>query len=156
MCSCFGGRGKERNKEAFFLIKGPFCFVFSNEQASAPKYAVCLQSMRPCLHKCAGRSGHADVLLETSLGDVEYECSFSSEETATAFKNAVEKQATKARTEATEKRLGHTHLLKEMRSSYHFAEQVAKKKELEQPSGPLTTEEVIATMPADIYLLAET
>lgn len=137
-CSCFGGRG-DGHKERYFLIKGPFCFVFSNKVASSPKYAVGLQNMKP-------NRQNATVVLETSLGDLEYEFTFASEEMAKKFKIAVEKQAATAQAEVTQKRLGHEHLLRKP-SSVMFAEQIAKTKEREQPDAPLSTQEVLSNMP---------
>jgi len=137
-CSCFGGRS-DGNKERYFLIKGPFCFVFSNKDASSPKYALGLQNFKP-------NRQNSTVLLETSLGDVEYEFTFASDEMAKEFKIAVEKQAATAQAEVTQKRLGHEHLLQK-RPSVMYAEQIARTKEREQPDAPLSTQEVLANMP---------
>ena len=128
-------------EERYFLIKGPFCFVFSSEDASSPKYAVGLQNMRA---KLQNQSGH--VTLETSLGDVKYEFTFANEELAKDFSGAVEKEAATAQAEVTRRRLGHAHLLQEQ-SSIQFAEKIAKTKECEQPDAPLTAQEVMANMP---------
>ena len=138
LCTCFGKSG-ENNNERYFLIKGPFCFVFAKQDASSPKYAVGLQGMKANAQKTT-------VLLEKILGDVAYEFTFASEQVATEFAAAVQQQAATAQAEMTQKRLGHEHLLQK-RSSIVFAEQIAKTKESEQPDAPLSTKEVLANMP---------
>ena len=138
LCSCFGKSG-ESSTERYFLIKGPFCFVFTNKDASSPKYAVGLQGMKADRQKTT-------VLLESTLGDIEYEFTFATESLATEFATAVEQQVATAQAEVAQKRLGHEHLLHK-RSSVVFAEQIAKTKEREQPDAPLSTQEVLAGMP---------
>ena len=146
VCGCFGGGGgsakKESNKERLVLIKGPFCFVFKNEQAASPKYAISLQSM-----KAASKSSNTHmVMLETSLGDTEYEFTFQNEDAAKRFRSAVKEQAAVAQTEQIRKRLGHEHLLNK-RSSIRYAESIATKKIDDQPSAPLKVDEVMMNMP---------
>jgi hypothetical protein len=146
-CGCFGsGGGSEDRKERFLLIKGPFCFVFTSEDAPSPKYAVGLQAMRPKVKAAAGRDGRVTVLLENSLGDLQYEASFASEEIANQFKAAVEQQAAAGEAEAARIRLGHGGLVKK-RASTVFAAAIAKEKERAQPDVPLTTTDIIANMP---------
>ena len=138
LCNCFGKSG-ESNKERYFLIKGPFCFVFTQKDASSPKYAVGFQGMRANRQKTT-------VLLESALGDTEYEFTFATESMATEFATAVEQQVATAQAEVAKKRLGHEHLLQK-RSSVVFAEQIAKTKECEQPDAPLSSQEVLTSMP---------
>lgn len=121
------------------MIKGPFCFVFANEAAPAPKYAIGLEHMKPKV-----KSNTVD--LETTLGDVEYKVEFESSEIAKRFAAAVEEQSEKAQTEEVRKHLGHENLVKK-RASCQYAEAVGKKKVKDQPDAPITTQEVMENMP---------
>jgi len=145
-CGCFGGgRGRRsHSKERYLLIKGPFCFVFSDKEASSPKYAVDLQNLHAKLHN-SSRRGQVIVQLQTTLGDAEYKIMFASEAEAEEFSAAVDKGSAMALSEATRKRLGHPLLQK--RSSWLFAEQIAKTKKCEQPEAPVSTEEAMANLP---------
>jgi hypothetical protein len=58
------------------LIKGPFCFVFPDEDSEAPKYAISLAYMTPKARPA--KMGKLAVALESSLGDVEFVFIFSS------------------------------------------------------------------------------
>jgi len=144
LCFCFGG-GRDRRKEHFLLIKGPFCFVFGSEDSPSPKYAIGLQFMK-AKKKEAARDGHVMVLLENNLGDLEYEFCFESEQIAKKFCTVVERQAASAQAEVVRKRLGHENLMVK-RTSMRFAEDIAKQKESDQPDAPVSTEEIIANMP---------
>lgn len=143
-CFCFGG--SEENVDRLVLIKGPFCFIFVNEEAPSPKYAIGLQYMRtevkPASH------GRVPVLLTDNLGDVQFEFSFAQEDVAKEFSRAVKEQASAAETEEVRKRLGHEHLLNK-RSSVRYAESIAKKKIEDAPEKRLTTEEIVGSMPID-------
>lgn len=123
-CGCFGGKD---TKEKLLLIKGPFCFVFHNEDDLAPKYAISLAHM-----KAKNQAQSLVVTLETNLGDTEYEISFVEEKSAKDFVFAVTQQAARGETEEVRKRLGHDHLLSK-RASVRFAEKVALKKVEDQP-----------------------
>jgi hypothetical protein len=142
---CFGGGSREDNKERFFLIKGPFCFVFASEDAPSAKYVIGLQNMCAIINP-AGHDLRVTVLLENHFGDQEYEFSFESEKLAKRFKAAVEVQASSAEVEAVRKRLGHEHLILK-RSSIMFAETIAMDKVSAQPDLPVSMEEVFANMP---------
>ena len=149
---CCGVAGSDNDhKERFLLIKGPFCFVFSSEEAPSPKYAVGLQCMRANVKQQSASgsgSGRVKVLLENHLGDLDYEFSFENESIANQFKSAVEKEAASAQVEAVRKRLGHENLLIK-RASVVFAENIAKAKESEQPDAPVTTKEIMENMPLE-------
>lgn len=152
-CGCCAGSSDDGDhKERFLLIKGPFCFVFSNEEAPSPKYAVGLQCMRANVKQQSAtghiRGGRVTVWLENHLGDLQYEFSFENEDIANQFKSAVEKEAASAQVEAVRKRLGHENLITK-RASIMFAENIAKEKESEQPDAPVTTKEIIENMPLE-------
>lgn len=134
-----------RPKESYLLVKGPFCFVFSSKDAPSPKYAIGLQNMQATV-RSGGLSGRTLVLLDERLGDVNYELSFQTEDIAKVFKSAVESEASSAQVEAVRKRLGHENLLTK-RASLIFAETIAKEKISDQPAAPVSTSELLATMP---------
>ena len=142
-CLCFGG-GDDGNKDRLIFIKGPFCFVFSDEQAAAPKYAIGLQYMRP--EAVTSQQGRFPVILKDTLGDVQFEVTFTTEDDATRFARAVKDQASAAETEEVRKRLGHEHLLNK-RSSVRYAESIAKKKVEDQPDKPVSAQEIVDNMP---------
>ena len=123
------------------LVKGPFCFVFVNENASSPKYAISLAHL-----KATTKSPKA-VDLESSLGDVQYELTFATAESAESFAMAVTSQAAAEEVEEVRKRLGHEHLLTK-RSSVRYAESVAVRKVKEAPDIPVSTEDMLAGMVA--------
>lgn len=89
--SCFGfGR---RSKKVYLLIKGPHIFVFANESASAPNYAIPLKHERVEVMDVKGDSQM--VTLESSLGDVLYEFKFDlkeNRELANNFGRVLEEQ----------------------------------------------------------------
>jgi len=142
-CAFF--RGGREWKERFLLIKGPFYFVFADENGQSPKYAVGLQYMKPDV-KHPNSKGHTLVLLQTNLGDTQYEICFQSEEVAKQFGAVVVEQSLAAETEEVRKRLGHENLLNQ-RKSLHYAETIALKKIEEQPDKPVSTEEIMTNMP---------
>jgi len=144
-CFCLGGgSGGDENKDRLLLIKGTFCFVFSNNDPQSPKYAIALQYMRPEVKPA--RLGRYPVILSDNVGDVNYELSFETEEIAKEFARVVREQAETAETEQVRKRLGHEHLLNK-RASVRYAQTVAEKKVKEQPDKPITTEEIANNMP---------
>jgi hypothetical protein len=122
-------------------VKGPFCFIFSDETAKAPKYAISLVNMKGAFKN--GIPSSCEVYLETVLGDMEYEFTFDDNSSAKLFLKAVDEESTAAGTEAIRKRLGHEHLLNK-RSSIRFAESVARKKVDEAPDRPISTEQILA------------
>jgi hypothetical protein len=143
-CGCF--RHDDSTKERLILIKGPFCFVFKNEDAAAPKYAISLAYLKALKRKPS--HGVTVVTLETELGDVEYEIRFSEEDPAKAFAVAANKQAAKGVTDEARKRLGHGHLI--IRSkSVKYAEKIAIGKISAQPekNERLTAEELVGLNP---------
>eukprot|EP00978_Attheya_sp_CCMP212_P013304 scaffold33427_cov44-Attheya_sp.AAC.2 len=143
-CGCFGG-GKE--KTLFLLIKGPFCFVFSKETSSSPKYAISLMNMTTDV-KDPSR-GQQTVLLESSLGDVEYTFVFSTAEfadIADRFSATVSQQAQAALTKQVRERLGHNHLINN-RASIFVAEKIALSKLDDQPEVPVTAADVMSSVP---------
>ncbi len=89
-CNCFGG-GSSDTKEKFILVKGPFCFVFAEETAQAPKYAISLAHLKAAAREPI--NGHTVVTLETNLGDIEYEIGFMEEKSAKEFATEVTQQA---------------------------------------------------------------
>jgi hypothetical protein len=143
-CGCSGVR--KEDKDRYILVKGPFCFVFTNEDSSSPKYAIGLQNMRAEVkHAGAGSRGH--VLLETNLGDMEYELSFATEAIAREFASTVQEQCAAATSEIVRKRLGHEHMLTK-RSSVRYAESVAVKKFADQPDAPVSAQEIMSNLPS--------
>mmetsp|Transcript_13048 Transcript_13048/g.17157 ORF Transcript_13048/g.17157 Transcript_13048/m.17157 type:complete len:148 (-) Transcript_13048:1054-1497(-) len=142
MCGCFGGSDGEPEKERYVLIKGPFCFVFSNVDAPAPKYAISLAHMKAEVMP----RGSSTAVLETTLGDVDYKFLFDNEEIAKKFVSAVLKEAQAAANESVKKRLGHEHLLHKHKS-VRYAESVAMKKLDDQPEAPISASEMVDAMP---------
>mmetsp|Transcript_17807 Transcript_17807/g.29444 ORF Transcript_17807/g.29444 Transcript_17807/m.29444 type:complete len:236 (-) Transcript_17807:1126-1833(-) len=141
-CGCLGG-GSRIDTDVIILIKGPFCFIFKNEAASTPRYAINLAHMKAKTQSAP--SGRHPVALETNLGDIEYEVYLKDEETAELFQTTVSQQAADGETDEVRKRLGHGHLLNK-RASIRFAESVATKKIEDQPEAPVSTEEIFANM----------
>eukprot|EP00980_Cylindrotheca_fusiformis_P007058 scaffold1481_cov137-Cylindrotheca_fusiformis.AAC.12 len=127
-CGCYrrGGDTLER----FILVKGPFCFVFKNEDSPAPKYAFSFAHMTA--HKQKPSHGIAVVFLQTALGDVEYEMRFSDDLEAAKFAATANEQAAKGESEEARKRLGHEHLLHRTKS-VRRAETIAVGKIAAQP-----------------------
>jgi len=147
---CCGGLffgGSDPMKERYILVKGTGCFVFASETALSPLYAIKLDHMAAELKDKNHHEGRTLVLLRAggTLGDVQYEISFSTPDTATAFQKAVTEQASLAATDETRKRLGHDHLISK-RASVRYAESIAKSKEKEQPDKPVTRDEVLKNM----------
>jgi ribosomal protein L27 len=143
-CGCFGG-GKD--KTLFLLIKGPFCFVFSKETSSSPKYAISLMGMTTDV-KPPSR-GQQTVLFESNLGDVEYTFVFSTAEfadIAERFAATVSQQAQAAQTKQVRERLGHNHLINN-RASIFVAEKIALSKLDDQPDVPVSAADVMSSVP---------
>ena len=98
-CCCMGGG--EDTKTKLMLIKGVHCFVYKDENAPSPKYTIPLAHLRA--KKRNPSMGLTMVQLQSNLGDVEYEVSFSDEDVAKEFESAVNKQATVAETQEVRK-----------------------------------------------------
>lgn len=87
------------------------------------------------------------VVLETSLGDPQYEIRFKDPEFAHRFEDTVLKVTLTAESDIVRKRLGHENLLS-TRKSVAYAEEIALKKYLnEQPPVPISATEMIDAMP---------
>ena len=142
MFGCCGCSSSEIGKERFLLIKGPFCFVFISKDDPAPKYAVGLQSMQAQLKN----SSSPVVVLQTELGDIEYEFAFHDMETAKLLKVAMDSECASAQVAAVRKRLGHEHLLSK-RTSLIFAETIAMEKLSDQPDAPISNREITSVIP---------
>ncbi len=97
-CLNFYFAGFSQKKERFLLIKGSALFVFAVENDTTPKYAVKLEYM-----KAVSSEDTKTVLLETSLGDIEYKFTFPDDETATKFSLAVSRAASVAETNIVKK-----------------------------------------------------
>jgi hypothetical protein len=121
VCGWFG-KCKGKN-ESLILVKGPFCFVFVNGNAPSPKYAIALTEIRAQV-KHPASSGR--VLLESPLGDVEYELAFATKEIAEEFADAVRIEHSAATEEAIRQRKGHNHLTTARSSSVVYAGAVAR------------------------------
>lgn len=127
------------------MIKGPFCFVFKTETSASPIYAISLSHMKAKQNAPNSTRGDHSVVLETTLGDVEYEFVFATADTAEKFETAALGQAAAGEADLVRKRLGHEHLLRK-RASVRFAESVAMKKVDDQPEAPVSGEEIMANM----------
>lgn len=145
-CCCFGSAGLDKNVIVF--IKGPFCFVYKDDKAAAPKYAISLSQMKSSVKEPT--HGKFPVTLGTLLGDVDYEIFFADQETANLFSHVVSEQASASETEAIRKRLGHEHLLHK-RASVRYAETIAMKKINDQPDAPVTTVELMDTVQMEAF-----
>ena len=128
--SCFGfGR---RSKKVYLLIKGPHIFVFANESASAPNYAIPLKHERVEVMDVKGDSQM--VTLESSLGDVLYEFKFDlkeNRELANNFGRVLEEQIAVGNVDEVKERLGHGR--GNNSKSLAYAKAIGDKKEKEQP-----------------------
>ena len=142
-CGCFGLSPED--KDRYILVKGPFIFVFTSEASDSPKYAIGLQNMGAKV-KQAGAGSRGHVLLETNMGEMEYELSFATQAIAQEFAMIVTEQSATATSEAVRKRLGHDHLLNK-RSSLVYAETVALQKVADQPDAPVSTQEILSNIP---------
>lgn len=94
------------DKSVFVMIKGPFCFVFKNEKASSPKYAIELARMKAEVRDSASSGTVAVVALQSSLGDDEYLFRFPAKENpdvGTEFAQEVQKQAAAGEAEMVRK-----------------------------------------------------
>ncbi len=134
---------RQRNWQGtIFTNQGSIHFVFAAKDDSAPKYAVGLQSINAKLKS----NNSTVVVLEGTLGDVEYEFGFNDPETAKVFKAAIDAESASAQVVEVRKRLGHEHLLSK-RSSLRFAETVALEKLSAQPKVPITSRDIAAELP---------
>ncbi|KAL7576663.1 hypothetical protein ACA910_005592 [Epithemia clementina (nom. ined.)] len=154
--TCCGSGNSNPWVDRYLVIKGPFCFVFVQEDAPAPQYAIQLAGMvadqpqqqhsSTAAHVVAHHPKDSWIVLlrAGAVGDVQYEVSFSGGESlAQQFATVVQQQAAIAATEETRKRLGHGHLIQK-RESVRFAETVAARKEKEQPEKPISRQEILA------------
>ena len=140
-CSClvFGGGGNSDKSEKLILLKGPFCFVFKNAASSSPLYAVNLVDLK------SERKGII-ALLQSGLGDTQYELRFADEDQASKFCKTATKLAKVGQSDEVRKKLGHGHLLNHTKSVM-FAASVANKKLEDQPSAPFDNQEVMQNVP---------
>lgn len=151
----FGTVEESTKKPRFLLIKGNSLFVFANEDAAAPKYAIALanHTVEEEDHTQHLGSHHTDVLLKTSLGDVEYRFIFYTKENkdeVEKFMSAVKNASAEGTVENVKKELGHGHLLQK-RASDAFANKVAEEKLKDQPHEPINVSEAMAAFPAAPY-----
>mmetsp|Transcript_23688 Transcript_23688/g.66166 ORF Transcript_23688/g.66166 Transcript_23688/m.66166 type:complete len:186 (-) Transcript_23688:176-733(-) len=136
---------KNSTREQRIVIKGPFCFVYEDEDDPSPTYALSLAQLTPVqTSKHIAVSGemakgnknksgrYVMVKLESSLGDAEYTVGLPNQEIASDFIATVEVQAAAGEAEEIRKELGHEHLMYK-RSSVKFAQQVATRKTKKQP-----------------------
>ena len=113
-----------QENDVIILIKGPFCFVYSDDKAPAPKFAISLSNLKASVQESS--HGNFPVSLQTLLGDVEYQIFFAEKEMADLFSRVVGEQASAGETELIKKRLGHEHLLSK-RASVRYAESIDRK-----------------------------
>uniref|UniRef100_A0A7S3P793 Uncharacterized protein n=1 Tax=Amphora coffeiformis TaxID=265554 RepID=A0A7S3P793_9STRA len=140
-CGCWGGGSSEDFKSRYIVIKGPFCFVFQNETASSPSYAIRLHHMSSERDK----GSRVVTLRESIRTDAHFMITLDSEDKAAELHRTIRRMTAEAETEDIRKRLGHGHLLNK-RSSVRFAEAVATQKTQDQPEVPVTTTEMLATI----------
>ena len=133
LCALFGGNNKT---EKFIVLKGQFCFVYNIKTSNSPMYSIELVNLR------ASNKGRF-VLLQTVLGDSEYEFTFKNEDTAERFSKKVNFLARAAKCDETRKKLGHEKLFNTTKSNL-FAQAVGKTKLDDQPSAPITAIEVLS------------
>jgi len=158
-CCC-----KEKDGLYFLLIKGYHCFVFTNEEGKAPKYAIELMNRKATIQPshdsiipsiphpgAANDTTYTTIHLETNLGDIEYKFTFANmdDDLASKFCNAVAVASNMASTEQVRKRLGHEGLLNK-RSSVKFAQAIGAAKAKDQPDAPVGAGEVMAGMPSPV------
>jgi len=124
-------------KPRFLLIKGNSLFAFISEDAPTPKYAISLARMQAEAEEES--HGYTDVLLKTSLGDVEYRIIFNTKEDKASidkFLIAVRKASSGARTaDAT-------------RASTAYANDIAMEKVKDQPDAPINIADAMSNMPS--------
>mmetsp|Transcript_19685 Transcript_19685/g.42832 ORF Transcript_19685/g.42832 Transcript_19685/m.42832 type:complete len:261 (+) Transcript_19685:266-1048(+) len=160
--SCFG---KKKDGLYFLLIKGYHCFVFKDEEAKSPKFAIELTNRKAVIqpsresfiphvpHPGADRNTtYTTIHLETGLGDIEYKFTFANMEDglASKFCDVVSAASNEAITEQVRKRLGHEGLLSK-RASVRYANTIGAEKTRDQPEAPVGTGEVLAEMPVPGY-----
>lgn len=137
-----------QENDVIILIKGPFCFVYSDDKAPAPKFAISLSNLKASVQESS--HGNFPVSLQTLLGDVEYQIFFAEKEMADLFSRVVGEQASAGETELIKKRLGHEHLLSK-RASVRYAESIAMKKVGDQPSAPVTSNDLMDVNPIQVF-----
>mmetsp|Transcript_39552 Transcript_39552/g.95627 ORF Transcript_39552/g.95627 Transcript_39552/m.95627 type:complete len:239 (+) Transcript_39552:92-808(+) len=130
------GKMNKKNdpKERFLLIKGAFCFVFKDELSPAPKYAIRLAHTKTRVTSVTRRM--TTVVMETSLGELEYEFVFSREKYAIGFAATANQMAARGETEEIQKRLGQEHLILHQSKSVRYAEKIAIEKMDDEPDKP--------------------
>lgn len=154
-CCVLCKRSKEDYK--YVLIKGTSCFVFSNENAPSPKYAIPLERLHT--ERTKGSSDDVDttsslpstVRLIRALGDVEYEFEFKNPDAASRFCRAVSKEVKVAADVSAKKRLGHLVDSAGRSNSVAYANKIAEAKKKDQPDNPSTVTEL-----NDTYMLMNT
>jgi len=131
LCGCKAGTEGTSKKPLFLLIKGKSLFVFKNEDAPSPMYAVDLtgkkSEIQPESH------GLTDIHLESSLGDVEYRFIFDTNQDKKVtqfFSTAIATASDEGNVECVKEELGHE---KNLRSSVVYANKIAAEKEMDQP-----------------------
>ena len=93
---CIMNEDDDELAEKHLLIKGPFCFVFYEDDDLSPRYAIPLEKMKGIVRDTI--KGMTVVTLERK-GEVEYEVSFDNINLAKDFRDAVAKQAASVRAE---------------------------------------------------------
>lgn len=94
----------QKDEQVLLLMKGPFCFIFKNEKAPSPKYAISLTGLDAKVKESTKEK--VSVALETNLGDEEYLLTFSATNDADVgkkFVSAVKKQAAAGQAELVRK-----------------------------------------------------
>lgn len=127
--------GERAWKSRYVLVKGTNLFIFANENAPTPAYAVELPHKRIALNDKHGNT--QTVTIETNLGDVEYEVKFDLRENAAVAKNfamALKEEVAVGNTNEIKKKLGHSTIHKS--KSIKYADTVAAQKIKDQPDSP--------------------
>mmetsp|Transcript_11932 Transcript_11932/g.11486 ORF Transcript_11932/g.11486 Transcript_11932/m.11486 type:complete len:208 (-) Transcript_11932:220-843(-) len=145
LCPCLGGGSKDKSKTGHVLIKGPSCFIFSDETSPSPKYAIKLDRKTANLHDNNKKENHVLVTLEDGLGDVEFQFIFSDIKSATKFTKTVTEQVAIAAEDTAKERLGHRNM--KMKSSVHYAADIASGIEKNQPEKPLSPDDFLQVAP---------
>jgi len=128
-CSLKGSGGGSKKK--LVLIKGPFIFIFNDEKAKAPDYAIRLHELEATVSP-ASKTAHPVVLKKTLTGEFDYEFIFSTATDANSFQETVSIESNQGQTDEIRKKLGHEHLLRKNKS-IRYAEAIAVKKIQKEP-----------------------
>jgi len=130
--------GSSHKKDKFVMLKGPYCFVFQSESSSSPQYAISLCNLTM-------EYKDAVAVLQTNLGDIDYELRFQDPKQAESFCEKARALAASGQAEEVRVRLGHEHLLHPTKSIM-FAKNIAEEKLDDQPSAPLSNTYVLANI----------